>query len=196
MKIGILTDFLGKTISNKYIRSSDGYLGGSLILLESKILTLNTQNITFSNLDGDSDKFYFMLIKSVNGPNTSNGYVYFNGSSSNMFSAYHQNYYYSATGLLHTVAVYGNYWKHRINTPTGASSFDKIFIDAQSGSERFIYKYSVGATSTIPVTSLGTIVKWSNTTDNLTSISFEGDNANSVYAANSEFYLYKLKTNS
>jgi len=163
----------------------------TLLFLERISVTVNTDSVTFNNLDGNSDKVYKIFSK-IKNPRTSFStyYIYPNGSSSDANCV--DLYFYSRTGIkVRTYVdvanlVYGKAYNL-------GDCFSVTTIMADGGFYRgTISTYSYHGIAGSDFIGGGQANGfWNITTGNLTSIELNSDNG-VCYGAGSEFWLYKL----
>ena len=173
--------------------------GGGLVLIESKYVTSTTSSVTFSGLDGNTDKHYVLFSRFTFAGSTSTSYTMqlnFNGTASdaNVTQAYRSTL---RTGTHGFANRNSRYW---LGSAGGTSYyFSKVEIKASSSYARYTNDrwcgYTVGGPTTFCAEGAG---RWNNTTDNLTSLqiaSYLGsDNSvQSVIASGSSFHLYRYE---
>lgn len=189
MKTGILTDFEGNSRFS-ITTSSDEALGGDLTLIESKYITDDTQTVSFTGLDGDADKFYYLIIKAVTSTAHSM-YLNFNNSSSNLSAITHGISVSLANALTHTPIYYNTTIPIFGSSYTGYQYFATISIDAKSGANRYSFMNLLGSNpANFKIINNQTAGKWENTSDNLTSIDLVGTVSNSLLSG-STLHLYR-----
>jgi hypothetical protein len=168
-------------------------------LVQSQYVTgSNVQTVTFSGLDGNSDRFYLLkstLRRPVGGQGTL--YSYYlrpNGATTNLsyqlFQVYQQSDAVSGqinSGATTSIYLAGGSWQY--------SFFDlSTYISAESSMPRMFHtrhdKWSYnGATTQIAIGKFAG--RWNETSTNMTSLQVYCDRAGGI-AIGSEFHLYKF----
>lgn len=166
---------------------------GDLILIESKYVTSATTTLTFSNLNGNSDRIYKILFKRGNIASTSGYEIRPNGLTTSMSQTGH--YYYGNTaGTNHGVANV-SYWSLGTSNSgwaTNSQFSGEITIMATTGSYRTM-NYNMVYDNAGTLVGLTTSGRWTDTTTNITSIDFYTSTATG-WPAGAEIHLYKKRT--
>lgn len=161
---------------------------GGLTLIESKYISGDTQTVTFSNLDGDRDKNYFLHAKRIQGSSTTTFEIRPNGATTNLTSSFHV----VGNNAVHQAGNYAGMIGLGSSIASGSYGIVQVFFNGDTLRPK-IFKtdstYQVlGATPTLAINS--TIGRWDSTA-NLTSLDIRGSVASS-FVSGSEFHLYKL----
>lgn len=185
MKTGILTDFTGSIRFSS--RGSESY-GGGLVHVESKVLTEEAQTLTFSGLDGNSDKIYKAFLKRGNlSQNQVAASIRPNGSTSDLSSRIH--YWYPGEHGIGNESVWGLGFTSAIFILNSHLSAE-ITIMATAGSYRFM-NASVNYLNSSDHVAMNVYGLWQNSTDNITSLDFYMPTA---WPVGTEMHLFKLST--
>ena len=175
------------------ISATGGGGGGSgdLILIESKYISSNTQSVVFSNLDGNTDRNYYLVGRRINGITTVTYEVRPNQSNANLYANYHI-FGYTGSATIHTVSnSYGTNFFWGSSLSAGSAGDIEMFFNAESSANRFFNLKSRYTTSSSLYNNLEVFARWTSA-DNLTSLELRGT-VSSAFAAGTEFHLYKLR---
>lgn len=166
---------------------------GKLLKIHEKVFTELASTYTISNLDGNNDKIYIIIVKNKNG-----------------YSGY------SGIGIRpnnDTGANYGVQWLHansttvNANRTVGSTAFwfghayalDKYFytigiLSVKSGKPRIMTSFEAAddAGLGLPLDLWMLTQYWNNTVDNVTSLQFYSDGANGI-GIGAEIYLFALR---
>lgn len=169
----------------------------AMILLASDYKATAGQNIDFSNLDGDSDRIYVIKqrLMKVNRPSSYSYSFLPNAVSTNLAGQYHVPYYTTSGGASSGISVGST--ANSIYHSSSANDVVNITmtIYAEKSAERLILiEYSrqgLAATAVSHFPGAVYLIRWSNTSNNLTSIRLSSSNA-SGFAVGTETHLYKM----
>jgi hypothetical protein len=173
--------------------------GSALVLIESQIVPSHTQTVTFSNLDGDSDRFYLLKFKvKKNGGGSGTAYNYYlrpNGVTSNLSS---QQFFpfmtttggssgVSTSSDASAITLFGTtyqigYWDGFVHI-SAEKTVPRLFNIRSD-------RYTDNAAGTIQLGLGRTSGRWNETSTNLTSLVIHCSQASGI-AAGSDFHLYK-----
>jgi hypothetical protein len=144
-------------------------------------------SITFSGLNGDTDKLYLMTFYlKVGGPAASTYSVTFkpNNVTSNQ-TAIGKSTSTSAT----TVGSYGSSWVIT-NMLRGSEYYGQVFVQADKAVQRVFSSQGIAYTAAGGVFAQEDMMYWNETSTNLTSIVLAGSSTGN-FDVGSEFHLYK-----
>lgn len=186
--------FGGKLLSTllvEEIEDSSSYSTG-VVLLESKYISSNTQSIVFSGLDGDTDKFYKLIMIKKNGVNDTTYAIKPNESASNTSMISHN----SRSDSIHAVTVNSSGMSvglSNVGLSEAETQYSMVMdIAAKSGEIRwFNWHASYSSGTTWGMTS--NVGRWTDTSTNLTSLEISGNQLDS-FTTGSELHLYKINT--
>ena len=178
-------------------QGSSAAAGSSLVLIASDNKASNGQYVDFSGLDGDTQKIYIIKQRIVKPVTTSYTYYFYpNQSSSGLSVINHYAYWTNSpnTGNTGVNSVSSN------STGAYASSGGidiwnvTMYVFAERPNRMAITELSrYGVSSSTTVYEMNQpFIRWSNTTDNLTSIRLASNNA-SGFGAGTETFLYRLE---
>jgi hypothetical protein len=178
--------------------SATGAASGTsdFILIESKYVATPTQTLTFSNLNGNTDRIYKILFR--RGPiSATTGYEIRPNGSTSGFSQTAHFYYGNTAGTNHGVANATNYWS--IGTTNGGWSTNSQFMGeilimaavSSTGTYRFM-NYNMSYDNAGTLVGLNVTGKWTDSTTNITSIDFYSSNSTG-WPSGAEIHLYKMR---
>jgi hypothetical protein len=175
--------------SNTSGRTLSALVSG-LVPIESKYISSDTQTVTFSNLDGDTDKQYYLIARFIQGSQSTTREIRPNGVSSNVSSFYHIY----AGASIHAVGSYPAYIGFGANVASGSyGTLEVIFTaDRTGGRYRQFDIRSQYYNTTTPFNGLNIVGRWADSSSNLTSLDIRGDKTDS-FVSGSEFHLYKFR---
>ena len=166
-------------------------LGSDLILVESKYITGDTQTITFSNLDGDRDRAYYLIMNRAQGGSTTSFEIRPNGTTSNLLGYYH---FVSSAGPTHSVGSYGTSISFGGSVPSGSFGTLEVVFSATRFSRSRVFNlrhnYVVPGTPSYNQNSI--VGVWSDTSTLLTSLDIYGSTS-SAFLSGTHVHLYKLR---
>lgn len=161
---------------------------GALTLVESKVVTWATQTLTFSNLDGNSDKIYRVFLKRGNlSQNQGAASIRPNGSTSGLSSRIH--YWYPGAHGIGNESVWGLGFTSATYS-TNSHLATELTIMAKAGSYRFM-NASINYHNVSDHVAMNVFGLWQNTTDNITSLDFYMPTA---WPVGTEIHLFKIAT--
>jgi hypothetical protein len=170
--------------------SATGAASGTsdFILIESKYVTTATQTLTFSNLNGNSDKIYKMFFRRGPIASSTSYEIRPNGLTSGFSQTHH--FWYSNSAGQHGVANYSN-WGLGGSWASSTYFSGEMTIIAATGTYRFMnLNFSYDSVGTlVGLTGTG---RWTDTTTNITSIDMYSS-VSTGWPAGTEAHLYKLR---
>lgn len=188
----------GRIGSNGLSGNTGDSNGSALILVEAKQISTGVQTVTFENLDGDSDRIYFIrgrVLRPAGSAGTTFTYsVRPNGLTTNLAYISYGGYYSTAAGS-NAISTSAGSSGYLIGSSTSTTRFDlQMWISAEKTLPR-LFDIAIsrrvfdGSNQQFDVWRSG--VRWNETTTNLTSIEINCDRSGGL-AAGTELYLYKL----
>lgn len=166
-------------------------LGSDLILVESKYITGDTQTITFSNLDGDRDRAYYLIMNRAQGGSSTSFEIRPNGTTSNLVGYYH---FISSAGPTHTAGSYGSSISFGGSIASGSFGTLEVVFSATrfSRSRVFNLRHNYVVPGTPSYNQNSVIGVWSDTSTLLTSLDIYGSTS-SAFVSGTHVHLYKLR---
>ena len=165
-----------------------GAAAGALTLVESKVVTWATQTLTFSGLDGNSDKIYRVFLKRGNlSQNQGAASIRPNGSTSGLSSRIH--YWYPGAHGIGNEYVWGLGFTSATYS-TNSHLAAELTIMAKAGSYRFM-NASINYHNVSDHVAMNVYGLWQNSSDNITSLDFYMPTA---WPVGTEIHLFKIST--
>ncbi len=187
----------GSQGSQGFVGATTGGNGSSgLIHVSSQYVNSATSSVTFSGLNGNSHKEYLLISRIIFVASAVDHYVTLNFNGTPAPDAYVYKIYTRAAGSSNTQGFYDRINKYA--SGRGVVCLNKTQIRAKSGFAR--YEYTVGGGYTAGETTFlsDSSTRWSNTTDNLTSLTITGHldsdaSSASIINVGSAFHLYRYE---
>ncbi|MCC7569982.1 hypothetical protein KO465_01390 [Candidatus Micrarchaeota archaeon] len=146
------------------------------ILIEEKSVPLDTTEITFSNLDGDTDQLYYITGEINLVRVSTNGIIYIqvnNDDVKSNYSGVQIHYYNGSSGVTSTSIPTTELGLRVLQDRSGDQICDfEVTLYSKKGKERKYHAINHHYSPTVAFVTNNTAI-WKNTTDNITSLTFK-----------------------